>query len=41
VGVYCDKICPGSVIYGEVTGENLKRKRLGCGNNLKMNETRD
>jgi hypothetical protein len=37
-GMYCDKTCPGRVIYGEVTEENLKRKRLGHGNNLKMNE---
>jgi hypothetical protein len=34
----CDKMCPGGMIYGEITGENLKRKRLGHGNNLKMNE---
>jgi hypothetical protein len=37
-GMYCDKICPGDMIYGEVTRENLKRKCLGRGNNLKMNE---
>lgn len=36
-GMYCD-ICPRCMIYDEVTGENLKRKRLGHGNNLKMNE---
>jgi hypothetical protein len=36
--MYCDKICPSGMIYGEVTGENLKRKRLGRGNNLKMIE---
>lgn len=40
-GMYCDKICRGRVIYDEVTGENLKRKRLGHGNNLKMNEARN
>jgi hypothetical protein len=41
-GSYCDKLCPGGVIYGEIAEGKLEKKRKTSwesGNNIKMKET--